>query len=272
MAERLLVNRDGDGNATVALNRPEVHNAFDPTMARDLTAILRTLAADVGVRAVVLTAVGRNFSAGADIAHMRESARFTRQQNERTARDMARLFQTLHSLRKPTIAAVRGAVRGGGAGLVAACDIAIGASDTTFRLSEVRLGILPAMISPYIVNAIGLRQAQRYFLTGEEIDSATAQRLGLLHEVCDESELGARTGELLGHLFQGGPIAMVAAKQAIRALHGKTITPAVIAATAKTIATVRTTAEAKEGLSAFLDKRKPRWAQPATSPAAPAKR
>lgn len=264
MTERVITNLDADGNATVALNRPEVHNAFDPAMAKQLTATLKKLEKNPQVRAVVLTAVGKNFSAGADIGHMRASAKFSRAQNEASAREMAAMFQTLYALKKPTIAAVRGAVRGGGAGLVAACDIAIGTRETNFRLTEVRLGILPAMISPYLVGAIGARQAHRYFLSGEEIDAAEAWRIGLLHEICEDGDLGARVGEMLGNLYLGGPAAMIAAKQAIRDVRDKAVTLAIVNATAKNIAKVRATKEAQEGLSAFLEKRKPAWTFPAS--------
>jgi methylglutaconyl-CoA hydratase len=265
MTERVITHLDADGNATVALNRPEVHNAFDPEMVEQLTATLKKLEKNPKVRAVVLTAVGKNFSAGADIGHMRASAKFSRAQNEASARLMAGMFQTLYALKKPTIAAVRGAVRGGGAGLVSACDIAIGTRETNFRLTEVRLGILPAMISPYIVGAIGARQAHRYFLTGEEIDAAEAWRIGLLHEICEDVDLGARVGQMLGDLYLGGPTAMVAAKMAIREVGGKPVTAAIVNATAKNIAKVRATKEAQEGLSAFLTKRKPSWTIPASN-------
>jgi methylglutaconyl-CoA hydratase len=264
MTDRVLLNIDADGNATVALNRPDVHNAFDPAMAKRLTATLKKLEQDPKVRAVVLTGVGKNFSSGADIGHMKASAKFSRAQNEAAAREMAEMFLTLYALQKPTVAAVRGAVRGGGAGLVAACDIAIGTRDTTFRLTEVRLGILPAMISPYVVAAIGARQAHRYFLTGEEIDAAEAWRIGLLHDICEDTDLGTRVGGIVHELYQGGPAALLAAKQVIREVHGRAITPAVVEATAKNIAAIRATREAQEGLAAFLEKRRAAWTVPAS--------
>ena len=183
MTQKVLTQIDQDGNATVALNRPEVHNAFDPEMGVQLIGALKELEADPKVRAVVLMGQGKSFSAGADIEHMRKSARFSNEQNRKAALASAQMFHTLYTLRKPTIARVHGAVRGGGVGLVAACDIAIGARDATFRLSEVRLGIIPAMISPYVVAAIGERHARRYFISGEEFDAAEAYRIGLLHDI-----------------------------------------------------------------------------------------
>jgi methylglutaconyl-CoA hydratase len=160
MTQKVLTQIDQDGNATVALNRPEVHNAFDPQLGVELIHALKALEANPKVRAVVLMGQGKSFSAGADIEHMRKSARFSKEQNRKAALASAQMFHTLYTLRKPTIARVHGAVRGGGVGLVAACDIALGSRDATFRLSEVRLGIIPAMISPYVIAAIGERYAR----------------------------------------------------------------------------------------------------------------
>ncbi len=185
MTQKVLTQVDDAGNATVALNRPDVHNAFDPEMGVQLITALKKLEADPKVRAVVLMGQGKSFSAGADIEHMKKSAKFTKEQNLKAALASAQIFHTLYTLNKPTIARVHGAVRGGGVGLVAACDIAIGSRDATFRLSEVRLGIVPAMISPYVVAAIGERYARRYFVSGEEFDSAEAFRIGLLHDIVE---------------------------------------------------------------------------------------
>jgi methylglutaconyl-CoA hydratase len=184
MSKKVLSRIDADGNATVLLNRPEVHNAFDPEMVDALTATFRKLGADRRVRAVVLAGAGRNFSAGADIEHMKRSAKHTRAQNLENARTSAAMFEALHTLPKPTIASVSGAVRGGGVGLVAACDIAVATRSSTFRLSEVRLGIVPAMIGPYVIAAIGERMARRYMMTAEEFDVAEAWRIGLVHDIC----------------------------------------------------------------------------------------
>jgi methylglutaconyl-CoA hydratase len=263
MTQKVLTQVDNDGNATVALNRPDVHNAFDPEMGVQLITALKALEANPKVRAVVLMGQGKSFSAGADIDHMKKSAKFTREQNRKAAFASAQIFHTLYTLKKPTIARVHGAVRGGGVGLVAACDIAIGSHDATFRLSEVRLGIVPAMISPYVVAAIGERHARRYFVSGEEFDSAEAFRIGLLHDIVEPDHLNLRIGEMLSQIYCGGPHAIVAAKQQIGRIAHAGITAAVVADTANTIADIRATAEAQEGLSAFLEKRKAAWIEPA---------
>ncbi len=262
MTQKILTQVDKDGNATIALNRPEVHNAFDPEMGVQLIQALKALEASPKVRAVVLMGQGKSFSAGADIAHMKRSAKFSREQNRKAAFASAQIFHTLYTLKKPTIARVHGAVRGGGVGLVAACDIAIGSRDTTFRLSEVRLGIVPAMISPYVVAAIGERHARRYFVSGEEFDSAEAFRIGLLHDIVELDHLNARIGDMLSQIYCGGPHAIVAAKQQISRIAHAGITAAVVADTANTIADIRATAEAQEGLTAFLEKRKAAWIEP----------
>jgi methylglutaconyl-CoA hydratase len=262
MAQKVLTQIDDHGNATVALNRPDVHNAFDPEMGTQLVIALKRLEADPKVRAVVLMGAGKSFSAGADIEHMRKSAKFSKEQNRKAALASALIFYTLYSLQKPTIARVHGAVRGGGVGLVAACDIAIGSRDATFRLSEVRLGIVPAMISPYVVAAIGQRHARRYFVSGEEFDSAEAFRIGLLHDIVEHERLNDRIGEILTEIYRGGPHAIIAAKRQIDRVAHAGITEAVVADTASTIAEIRATPEAQEGLSAFLEKRSAAWVEP----------
>jgi methylglutaconyl-CoA hydratase len=264
MSQKVLSQIDADDNATVMLNRPEVHNAFDPEMVDALTAALRKLEAIPKVRAVVVTGAGKNFCAGADIKHMRRSARFSREQNLENARATAMMLHTLYTLEKPTIACVRGAARGGGVGLVAACDIAIAERGATFRLSEVKLGIIPAMISPYVVAAMGRHHAHRYLLSGEEFDSAEAFRTGLVHDICEESELNALVGRMLAHLYSSGPNAMVAIKKMIPQVAGSRIDEALLEMTAQRIAEIRTTPEAQEGLSAFLEKRKAAWVTPAS--------
>jgi methylglutaconyl-CoA hydratase len=262
MSKTVLSQIDADGNATVLLNRPDVHNAFDPEMVEALTATLKKLDADSGVRAVVLTGAGKSFSAGADIGHMKKSARATRAQNLEDARGIARMLLALYTMKKPTIACVRGAVRGGGVGLVAACDIAIADFTATFRLSEVRLGILPAAISPYVIAAIGERVARRYMLSGEEFDCAEAYRIGLLHEISPEPELSGTVGRMLAQLYLGGPEAIVAIKRLIPDIARSDVDAAVVEKTAQTLADLRVTPEAQEGLSAFLEKRKARWVEP----------
>jgi methylglutaconyl-CoA hydratase len=261
-ASRVLTARDDFGNVVITLNRPEVHNAFDPEMVRALTATLAGIAADDSIRAVVISGAGKSFCAGADIGHMRQSAKFTKAENFRNASESARMFHTLYTLNKPTIAAVHGAVRGGGVGIVAACDIAIATRSATFRLSEVKIGVVPAMISPYVIGAIGERQARRYMLSGEEFDCAEAWRIGLVHDLVEEQELATRVGEMLGQLYSSGPKAMHAVKQMIPRSAHSPIGADIVKQTAEGIAEIRATPEAQEGLTAFLEKRKPSWTEP----------
>jgi methylglutaconyl-CoA hydratase len=268
---RVLTSIDEYGNAIITLNRPDVHNAFDPEMVRALTAVLADIAADDAVRAVVIAGAGKSFCAGADIAHMRQSARFTKAQNYKAASESARMFQALYALNKPTVAAVHGAVRGGGCGIVAACDIAIATRTATFRLSEVKIGVIPAMISPYVIGAIGERQSRRYMLSGEEFDAAEAWRIGLVHDIVEEEELVTRVGTMLGQLYSSGPRAVHAIKQLIPQSAHSLIGPDIINATAQRIAEIRATPEAQEGLSAFLEKRKPKWTEPPKAKGAAAK-
>lgn len=261
-AARVLTNVDDYGNVTITLNRPDVHNAFDPEMVRALTATLADIAADDSIRAVVIAGAGKSFCAGADISHMRQSAKFTKAQNYKAAAESARMFHALYTLNKPTIAAVHGAVRGGGCGLIAACDIAIASRSATFRLSEVKIGIVPAMISPYVIGAIGERQARRYMLSGEEFDCAEAWRIGLVHDLVEEEYLATCVGEMLGQLYTSGPKAVHAIKQLIPKSAHSPIGPGIIDETSKVIADIRATPEAQEGLTAFLEKRKPVWTEP----------
>ena len=260
MTEKIPAQVDSDGTATVTLNRPEVHNAFDPAMVDALTATLTQLESSSAVRAVVITGAGRNFCAGADIEHMKKSARFSSGQNLENARATAMMLHVLYTLEKPTIACVRGAARGGGVGLVAACDIAVAERGATFRLSEVKLGIIPAMISPYVIAAMGRRHAHRYMLTGEEFDAVEARRIGLVHEVCDEPDLTAVVGRVLARLRSSGPQAVVAIKKLIPEIAGRPIDETLVETTAQRIAEIRASAEAQEGLTAFLEKRKASWA------------
>ena len=262
MNTKVISQVDENGNATVMLNRPEVHNAFDPEMVGELTATLKKLEADPKVRSVVLVGAGGTFCAGADISHMKKSAIYTRKQNYDAAMHTARMLHTLYTLKKPTIACIRGAVRGGGCGLVAACDIAISARTATFRLSEVKLGIIPAMISPYVIAAMGARMAHRYMLTGEEFDSAEAYRIGFVHDIVEDEELNARVGMTLTHLYTSGPRAVLAIKALIPVSADAPIGKEIIEETSRRIAEIRATPEAQEGLSAFLEKRKPAWVEP----------
>ena len=245
--------------ALITLNRPEVHNAFDQTLIRELTDALRVSEADETVRAVVLLGAGESFCAGADLNWMRKMAGFSRAQNLADARVLTTMLSTLNALSKPTIARVHGAAFGGGVGLVACCDVAVAAHDATFALSEARLGLIPAAISPYVVEAIGARAARRYFLSAERFTAAEAYRLGLLHEIVPSPELDARINELLGYLVTAGPRAQAEGKALIRAVAHRPIEAGVIADTAQRIARVRASPEGKEGVAAFLGKRKAAW-------------
>jgi methylglutaconyl-CoA hydratase len=245
--------------AIVTLNRPEVHNAFNEVLIRELTAALRTLAGDPGVRAVVLLGTGPSFCAGADLNWMKKMATFSPAQNLADAKALADMLSTLNEMPKPTLARVHGAAFGGGVGLVACCDIAVAAHDATFALSEARLGLIPATISPYVIEAIGARAARRYFLTAERFPAAEAYRLGLLHDITPPAELDARINELLGFLVTAGPRAQAEAKLLIRAVAHRPIDRTVMTDTARRIARVRATPEAKEGVAAFLGKRRASW-------------
>jgi methylglutaconyl-CoA hydratase len=247
------------GIAVVTLNRPEVHNAFNETLIAELTAALRRLGADATVRAVVLVGAGASFCAGADLNWMKKMATFSRAQNVADAQALADMLMMLNQLPKPTIARVHGAALGGGVGLVACCDIAIGTPDAVFALSEARLGLIPATISPYVAEAIGVRAARRLFLTAERFSAAEAFRLGLLHELATAAELDRRIDTVLGLLVKAGPGAQAACKTLLRAVAHRPIDEALIADTAERIATVRSSPEGKEGIAAFLAKRSATW-------------
>ena len=244
----------------VTLSNADKHNAFDDTLIADLTNELRKLAGNSDVRVVVLSAVGKSFSSGADLNWMKRMSAYSEEENLRDAMALAELMRTLHGLSKPTIARVQGAAYGGGVGLVACCDIAVGTHNAAFSLSEVKLGLIPAVISPYVIAAIGERAAHRYFLTAERFDAAEGFRLGLLHElVASDDDMDEKINDICDALMQGGPLAHFEAKALISAVSNRPIDDTVIADTAKRIARLRASAEGKEGLSAFLDKRKSRW-------------
>jgi methylglutaconyl-CoA hydratase len=245
--------------AHVWMNRPERHNAFDEALIGELTEVFQRLGRDQRVRVVVLGGRGKSFSAGADLEWMRRAAAYTVEENLRDARAMARLFETIHRLPKPTVARVQGAALGGGAGLTATCDIAIASTQASFATTEVRFGIIPGAISPYVIAAIGPRSASRYFLSAERFDAAEACRIGLVHEVCAPESLDQRVDAIVAALLSGGPSAQAAVKKLIRDVAHRPVDEALIEATAKRIATVRATAEAREGIGAFLEKRQAAW-------------
>ncbi len=251
---------DDRGVATLTMNRPELHNAFDDLLIADLTVELKRLEADERVRIVRLAGSGKSFSAGADLGWMRRMATYTREQNLADAMGLAGLMQTLNRLSKPTIALVQGSAFGGGVGLVACCDMALAIRSAMFCLSEVRLGLIPAVISPYLIAAIGERACRRYFLSAESFAAPEAHRLGLVHELVEDSAaLLERGDQLCEHLLKNGPLAMAEAKRLIAAVAGHSLDDALISDTAGRIADRRVSAEGQEGLSAFLEKRKPGW-------------
>ncbi|HYJ18422.1 MAG TPA: enoyl-CoA hydratase/isomerase family protein [Burkholderiales bacterium] len=247
------------GVATVRMNRPEVHNAFDDILIAELTAELRRLDHAQDVRVIVLAANGKSFSAGADLNWMKRMAQYAEAENLRDAVALAGLMRTLHGVHKPTVARVQGAAFGGGVGLVACCDIAIAAGEALFSLSEVRLGMIPSVISPYVVAAIGERAAHRYFLTAERFGAEEAKRIGLVHEVVTADKLDEAVGNMVDHLLKGGPKALAAAKKLIADVSRHPLDDALTEETARRIAAIRVGAEGREGIAAFLDKRKPEW-------------
>jgi methylglutaconyl-CoA hydratase len=249
------------GVARIRLNRPDLHNAFDAALISALTEALQTQADDPAVRVVVLEGAGVSFSAGADLNWMRGMAGASEQANREDSLALARLMRTLDELPKPTIARVHGAAFGGGVGLVACCDIAIGAVEAKFGLTESRLGLLPAVISPYVIAAIGARNARRYFATAEVFDAAEALRIGLLHQVVAAPELDTAVQRQIDLLMQASPIASAAAKSLVRNVSAHADGAKHDADNAALIARLRVSPEGQEGLSAFLDKRKPAWVQ-----------
>ena len=258
MSEPMRLTRDG-AVARLRLERPEIHNAFDDGLVAALTRALDGLAGDPQVRVVVLEGAGASFSAGADLNWMRGMAAAGEEANRRDALALARLLRTLDELPKPTIARVHGAAFGGGVGLVAACDIAIGVPEAKFGLTESRLGLLPAVISPYVVAAIGARHARRYFATAEVFDADEARRMGLLHEVVDANALDDAVQRQVDLLLKAGPIAAASAKALVRNVAHASGPVAIDAANADLIARLRASPEGREGIAAFLEKRKPSW-------------
>ncbi|CAM3888470.1 enoyl-CoA hydratase/isomerase family protein [Rheinheimera salexigens] len=253
------VSIDTRGVATLTLNRPEVHNAFDDKMIAELIGILDNLAADDSVRILVLKANGKNFSAGADLNWMRAMADKDYQQNLDDADELAELMHKLDRFSKPSIALVQGAAFGGAIGLVACCDIAIAADDASFCLSEVKIGLVPAVISPYVMRALGERQSRRYFITAERFSANTALNLGLLHQVVTKNQLDESAEHFIQNLLLNSPAAIKAAKTLIHNIYNRKIGNNVIAHTTQAIAEIRVSEQGQEGLTAFLNKRKPNW-------------
>lgn len=258
MFETLEIRID-QGVATVWMNRPDVHNAFNAQLIADLTAACLQFDADEAVRVVVLAGRGKSFSAGADLNWMKAAGEASVEENLADARRLAGMLRALAEMATPTIARVQGAALGGGMGLASACDICVASDKAVFATSEVKFGIIPSAISPYVIRAIGERQAYRYFQTAERISAARAVEIGLAHEVAAADELDAKVQMIAAALLTGGPKAQAAAKDLIRAVANRPVTDAVVEDTARRISGLRATPEAKEGLDAFLAKRPAAW-------------
>ena len=255
----LNFNSDDRGVATITLNRPDRHNAFDDKMISELLQCLESIDNDESIRILVLRSAGKSFSAGADLNWMRRMADYDTRQNRDDALQLAHLMEKLNGMNKPVIALVQGATYGGGVGLVACCDIVIAADNAVFCLSEVKLGLIPAVISPYVVAAIGEKAARRYFLSAETFEAHEARRLGLVHEVVEVESLDNQLQRQIDVLMQGGPLAQSAAKALIQHVSQAPIDADLINHTAESIAAIRASDEGREGLNAFLQKRKPNW-------------
>ena len=258
----LAVSRRAHGVVQVTMSRPAVFNAFDEAMIGELDAAFAQLGGDPNVRVIVLAGAGRHFSAGADLQWMQRASVASRDENLNDARRFAAMLARIESCAKPTVARIQGAALGGGVGLACACDMAIAADDATFSVSEARLGILPAVIGPYLVNAVGKRQARRLALSATRFDAAEALGIGLVHRVVALESLDAALDATVSELLAAGPNAQREIKQLFAELTGGPITPALRELTAQTISRVRAGEEAREGFAAFLAKRPAHWSKP----------
>lgn len=255
----LLIHK-AQGIATLTLNRPEVHNAFDDALIAAIVSALNDVEQDPNVRVVMLAASGKHFSAGADLAWMKRMAELDEAQNQADAQDLAELMYRLNHLSKPTIALVNGAAYGGAVGLIACCDMAIATQRSRFCLSEVKIGLSPAVISPFVIRAMGERQARRYFLSAEVFDAQQAERFELIHQVVENEEALITAGDILAQgLLQNSPQAVSKTKALIQTVSGAALNSDTRNYTVKLIAGIRVSDEGQEGLSAFLEKRSPSW-------------
>ena len=258
-SDHLLVEMAPSGTATITLNRPDRHNAFDDAMIKDLDAALHAVRRNDSVRVLVLAGRGKSFSAGADLNYMKRAAQFSKAENIEDAMCLGRMLLTLRTMPVTTIALIQGAAYGGGVGLVAACDIVVAAASAQFALTEVTLGLVPAMISPFVIDAIGSRQARRYFQTAERFDATQAQRIGLVHEVADEEVFFERRDDIIHDVLLGGPEAVSYAKTLTTDVSGFSIDDALLRDLAGRIAGRRAAPEGIEGITAFLERRQPAW-------------
>ncbi len=258
---RVLTEIDDRGVATVTLNRADKHNAFDDAIIAELDSSFARLALDPAVRAVVLASTGKSFSAGADLAWMQRMAGYDHHQNLKDARALAEMLRKLNHQPQPTIARVQGAAYGGAVGLVSCCDVAIGSEQARFCFSEVKIGLIPATISPYVIAAIGQRAARRYFISAEVFDAATALHLGLLSDVVAAEQLDATIDARIQQLLQNGPLAVAAAKRLALEMANPDVSAALIEDSCQRIADIRVSAEGQQGLQAFLGKTTPAWSK-----------
>jgi methylglutaconyl-CoA hydratase len=245
--------------ATVTLNRPEVRNAFNESTIDEVTRVFRALGSDDAIRTIVLAANGPAFCAGADLNWMKKMAGYTREENLADAGQLAEMLRTIYACPKPVVAKVQGDCYAGGMGLVAACDIVIASDQVNFCLSEVKLGLIPATISPYVIRGMGENAARRYFLTAERFSAQEAHQLGFVHALASQDTLDAMTADIVKALAANSPNAVKEAKRLVQDVAGKPLTAELIADTAERIADIRSSAEGKEGVRSFLEKRKPNW-------------
>jgi methylglutaconyl-CoA hydratase len=257
----VLISTDARGVATVSLNRPEIRNAFNEVLIEELRSTFERVATDPKVRLMVLAGNGKSFSAGGDLNWMRRQGMASEKENLEDGYRLALMLKTLDILPKPVIGRVHGAAYAGGIGLVSCCDVAVAAEGTEFSLSEVKLGLAPATIGPYVTAAIGPRHMRRYAVSGERFKADEARRIGLVHEVVPMAELDAMVEKLVAEFLLGGPEAQAAAKELVRDVTYRSIDEALMRDTGARIAKRRASSEGAEGIQAFLDKRKPRWAQ-----------
>lgn len=259
MTDSILYNQNSDGVATVTLNRADKHNAFDDQIIDELTRIFSAIDTDDSVRLMVLAAHGKSFSAGADLSWMQRMANYSYDENVADAKALATMLNTLNVMGKPTIARVQGAAFGGAVGLVSCCDLAVGSGKASFSLSEVKIGLIPATIAPYVIAAIGERAARRYFLTAERFNADQALALGLLTDVVEHDQLDDALATRVNQLLTNSPAAITQAKELVFSVSKQAIDDALINETCERIAKIRVSQQGQEGLNAFLEKRHPNW-------------
>ncbi len=255
----VLIDISSQGVATLTLNRPHAHNAFDELLVAALTSAFQQLEENVDVRCIVLAAQGKSFSVGSDLGWMKRMADYDESQHIADAEALTELLRTVHECSKPTIARVQGSVFGAGIGLIACCDIAVANEHASFALTEVKLGLIPAVISPYVIAAMGARQTRRYMLSAERFDAREALRIGLVHKVVGDETLDEWIGRLTRQIMANGPYALAASKELIRTIVSQPLGADVRADCVRRIVEIRISDEAQEGLDAFLSKRKPDW-------------